>query len=235
MRQKNMRSLTELLQGFLPNTSPTLIAQVVNLLRYRYEYPVRPYHNWRHISNCLIELDEYKKSLKRETVLFDDKELDFVEIALNYHDCIYNPADTQNELLSANRAFIDMKGLGFIDPYAAKVRDLILLTKHTENCNYLIGQVMMDIDISIFGSHPNIFKEYNIAIRNEYSFIPDSIYNVERIKVLSFFLAKPTIYQTSYFYNLYEEQARKNITNCIELLLLDVSPENIEKLQKDLN
>jgi predicted metal-dependent HD superfamily phosphohydrolase len=55
-------------------------------------------------------------------------------------------------------------------------------------------------------------------VRKEYAIYPDLLYRPGRIKVLKYFLEKPRIYHTPYFWEKYEEQARANME--AELLIL---------------
>lgn len=79
--------------------------------------------------------------------------------------------------------------------------------------NYLI-----DADLSILGKHKVAYSEYVAQVRKEYGIYPKKIYNKNRIKVLKTFLSKPNIYNTVYFFDRYEKQARKNMENEIKIL-----------------
>jgi predicted metal-dependent HD superfamily phosphohydrolase len=70
-----------------------------------------------------------------------------------------------------------------------------------------------DADMAILGSGNGEYHQYSTMIRKEYKFYPDFVYKPGRQKILQTFLQMAHIYKTGHFRNLYEEQARKNITN----------------------
>lgn len=69
----------------------------------------------------------------------------------------------------------------------------------------------MDSDLSILGVSEKAYLEYTKQVRKEYAIYPNIIYNPNRKKILEFFLKEPRIYKTDYFYEKYEQQARKNM------------------------
>lgn len=221
-----MTIFTELLKDYLKHTPPKLIEYVDGNLKYLYCHPVRAYHNMNHILACIKEFDKMCETVK----FMDDYQ---VALALFYHDCIYDPKNHDNEQLSAERAMIDLRGLGFCPHIADKVGDLIMLTKHTAPCDHFAGQAVMDIDLTILGAESYIFKDYEWKISQEYSHVAKHIYTVERIKILYSFLKKPFIYQTDYFRDIYECPARENIHNSIEELMKNVDRSLLYKLPKE--
>lgn len=222
-----MTIFTELLKDYLKHTPPKLIEYVDGNLKYLYCHPVRAYHNMNHILACIKEFDLMCKTIK----FSDDYQ---VALALFYHDCIYDPKQHDNEQLSAERAMIDLRGLGFCPHIADKVGELIMLTKHTDLCDYFAGQAVMDIDMAILGSESYIFKDYEWKIAQEYSYINKYVYVPERIKFLYGLLKKPFIYQTDYFRDRYECPARKNIHDSITELMKSVDRDVLYKLPKEV-
>lgn len=93
------------------------------------------------------------------------------------------------------------------------------MTKHTNHANDELEALMADIDLSILGTFDeDIWAQYNHAIRQEYNMIPLKEYVKGRIEVLKSFLNKNCIFQTDFFYDMFEAQARQNISKEIELL-----------------
>lgn len=220
-----MITFSETIKKLAPSASPLLLDYVVRALRSYYMYPdERSYHNWNHVENCLIELEQVN-----EEYVFEEKSL--IAVALFYHDSIYEPLEKDNEERSAERAFIDLLALGFNVVYAKKVYDLIMLTRHAGTCDYFSGQLIMDIDLAILGKDYPTFEEYDRKIRKEYLSVPEEEYRVERIKVLVSFLKKPSIYQTQYFKNKYEESARSNILKIMDSLRQGISMKDLFPLQ----
>ena len=73
-------------------------AQVFAELCSRYSAPGRHYHTPRHICQCLSQLDGARDEIAHA---------DFVEIALWFHDVIYDPKAKDNEDRSA-RLFLSL-------------------------------------------------------------------------------------------------------------------------------
>ena len=207
-----MSQLTDTLQINSGNPVHILMGYIERSLINSYKYPKREYHNWNHVIACLKELESYPDSNH------DEYNKDLIAIAIYYHDCIYDPKKDNNEELSAERAFIDLKALGYTLSLAMYVYDLIMLTKHKGPCNFLSGQVLMDIDMSILGKDSLIFLSYELHIREEYNFLSVEEYRPGRINFLQSVLDKKCIYQTNFFRDKYEEAARENIKTLIKAL-----------------
>jgi predicted metal-dependent HD superfamily phosphohydrolase len=206
-----MSNFTENIRNKSPDVSKYLLAYAERALINLYEYPKRPYHNWGHVQACLIELDTYP-------IPEDGFFKDLIAIAIYYHDCIYDPKKDNNEEMSAIRAFIDLTALGFTTSHAQYIYDLIMLTRHKDTCNFLSGQVLMDIDMAILGKNPVTFIVYEQSIGQEYLFLPRDEYRSGRIKFLQSLIDKEFIYQTEYFRDKYEKTARENIQKMIKAL-----------------
>src|SRR4030043_1964960 len=209
-----MKSLSDILEQELPDTSPSFIEQVQDLLICSYKSPYRAYHNWGHVQECLKEFDLYTEHLAKKQ-FFTAPNIYLIPIVLYYHDCIYDPRGVLNEELSSQRAFIDLTALGLDVVKKTKIRDWILFTRHTKPSDLIQGQIVMDIDLAILGKDPVIFGVYEQRIREEYKFVPEEIYKTERAKILKNFLDKPVIYQTEFFRQRYEATARANLKQSI--------------------
>jgi predicted metal-dependent HD superfamily phosphohydrolase len=86
-----------------------------------------------------------------------------------------------------------------------------MATRHDATPTDSDEQLLVDIDLSILGANRERFAEYDRQVRAEYSWVPGFIYNMKRKGVLKAFLARPSIYNTSYFRERYEQQARINL------------------------
>jgi predicted metal-dependent HD superfamily phosphohydrolase len=69
----------------------------------------------------------------------------------------------------------------------------------------------LDSDLATLGSPENTYSQYALAIRAEYGWVPESIYRVERRKVLESFITREHIYATKEMSDRFEGQARINI------------------------
>jgi predicted metal-dependent HD superfamily phosphohydrolase len=174
-----------------------------------YSSPGRYYHNLTHIKDCLRVFDEAKELAERPAE---------VELAIWFHDAIYDTRASGNEQQSADWAHRVITELGLGSAIAERVDKLILATCHTEVATEVDAQLLVDVDLSILGSEPDKFWEYERNIRKEYDWVPPAIYNQKRGEILSRFLHRPHIYQIELYRQLYEAQARENLGQAIDRL-----------------
>ena len=132
-------------------------------------------------------------------------------LALAYHDIVYKPAKTDNELQSAMLAGSRLQSIGADETVRLYVHEMIVATQgHTLSLQPDIN-LFTDADLSVLGSDPEIYRAYAIGIRKEYSIYPDLLYNPGRRKVLKHFLDMDRIFKTGFFHERYETQARINL------------------------
>ncbi len=139
----------------------TKFEYIENSLIYLYDNPKRAYHNLNHIEDCLKEFDDYYK----DKTYLTKEAIQIIKFALIYHDCIYDPKNTNNEELSAQRAFIDLSSVGFDILNSKLVYKAILATKHLETQKNHYPEIICDIDLSILGKDPDTFWLYDKQIR----------------------------------------------------------------------
>lgn len=177
----------------------------------KYTEPCRAYHNLEHLGNCLVILDS----------VFEIQELKdglrFLEtsLAIWCHDIVYKPTSKINEENSsiwANKllATNNINNRNFCD----LVTELIIDTKHNRVPRTLEGKILVDIDMSILGNPPSSFCNYDKNIRKEYLQFNDQQFYSNRLKFFYQILAKEKIF---YVLSQYEEQARNNIENIINI------------------
>lgn len=147
----------------------------------------RFYHNLSHIEHTL----DVAEQLREVAVDFTA-----VQLALWFHDVVYNPRRSDNEAESAAYAERVLRPFGVPDDLLAKVRTLILATQTHEASNDPDGWVMLDADLAILSAPPAQYDAYAQAIRQEYSFVPEEAYVVGRTAVLQKFLARSPFYCT---------------------------------------
>lgn len=191
-------------------TGDTLqLAQYWQEITDYYQQPDRHYHNLDHIGNLVAEL----KSCRH---LQEDH--DSLLYAAFYHDIIYDVSRNDNEEQSALLAVVRMQELNAGEEQTERCRQHILATQthrqqETEDTN-----LFTDADLAILGKEPVLYQAYSQAIRAEYSIYPDELYLSGRVKVLQHFLDMPHIYKTAHFRSLYEQQARANMLEELEIL-----------------
>jgi predicted metal-dependent HD superfamily phosphohydrolase len=172
----------------------------------RYAEKQRYYHTIEHISYCLKQLD-----LVKPTLPSDIGESVTLELALWFHDIVYNIGSQSNELDSVEVAlrFLYEHKLNCFMP---EVYNLIMMTAHDHNSEDLQMQTIADIDLSSLALPWTRFKRSNRQIEREYL----TEFTVEEFregntKFLQSLLDKEHIYYTDFFRTKYENLARQNI------------------------
>lgn len=77
------------------------------------------------------------------------------------------------------------------------------------------AMIVVDIDLSILGAATARFEEYEVQVREEYSWVPEIVYRRGRRKILQDFAHRERIYRTEYFRTEYEDRARENIARSL--------------------
>ena len=179
----------------------------------RYKTPPRFYHTFEgHISFCLREMEIAPINL------IHNKEA--VAMALLLHDAVMDFSRSDNEKQSAILALHLGQQLEIPIPFLRLVARLIRATKHHYQCDSenQDQKIVMDIDLAILGQKQDDFNKYEKNIRREYAFVPEVLFKSQRVAILESFLQRPFIYQTKYFQEKYESQARQNLALSINKL-----------------
>lgn len=178
-------------------------------LKDAYREPQRAYHNERHLIDCLQQLD-----CVRDQALAPMQ----VEMAIWFHDAIYNPRARDNEARSAAWAVRDLQAARVQPVRIEVIHELIMATKHDGPAETPDAALLVDIDLSILGRSREEFEHYDRAIRAEYAWVPEDQYRAGRCAVLQRFLTLPTIYSTPWFRARYEQSARRNLALALDQL-----------------
>jgi predicted metal-dependent HD superfamily phosphohydrolase len=174
-----------------------------------YAEPVRAYHTADHIRDCLTQFDLSRSAAERP---------DEVEAAIWFHDAIYRPGAPDNEDRSAALARTALADARAPVEVADRIAELILATRHLAIPVERDAVLLCDIDLSILGRAPDAFDEFERRIRQEYAWVPEAVYRGARAEILTGFLRRHSIFQTDYFRDRYEAQARTNLTRMIAQL-----------------
>jgi predicted metal-dependent HD superfamily phosphohydrolase/dephospho-CoA kinase len=174
----------------------------------RYAEPHRAYHTLAHVAACLDALDDAAPSAAHG---------ELVELAIYYHDAVYDPRAADNEARSAALASTQLRALGVPAGAARRVHELVLATR-THEATDSLAALVVDADLSILGAGADDFAAFEQAIRREYAFVPGLLYRRRRRRVLERFLARPAIYRTDAFSCRYEARARVNLAAAIARL-----------------
>ncbi|MCK9272898.1 pantetheine-phosphate adenylyltransferase [Candidatus Gracilibacteria bacterium] len=188
--------------------------EIYGKIKPMYDNPDRLYHNWFHVVACLNELYEVKE------YLFNEEFIPLV-FAIIFHDAVYNSSAKkgENENNSALLAEKILKDLNIEQDIIDRTKELIKLTaSHTIDSNEISEKYMMiDFDLSILGQDWDKYYQYSKSIRGEYSIYSEKDYTAGRLSFLKGMLSRQ-IFQTPYFQEKYEKQAKLNIEKEITLL-----------------
>ena len=193
-------------KGFGVDAAPE---SLYNEVIARYSEPHRSYHTTQHLDECFVRLDEARHLAEH---IFE------VELALWFHDAVYAPRNQDNEEQSASWAHAAAEQSGLPTTVAARVRQLILATKHDASPTGADAALVVDVDLAILGAPVERFDEYERQVRQEYSWVPGFLFRRKRREILEGFLARPHVYNTEHFRASFETYARANLARSIERL-----------------
>lgn len=191
-----------------------LPAAQLGSLRESYLSPPRAYHHFGHVQEVL----RHYRAVAEGPGWHRPVE---VWLAVLYHDAVYVPGRSDNEIASARLAaeHIDRwwQGAG-ID--AGRVSDLIRLTARHGALgagDAGVGDAgddarhFLDCDMAILGAPPATFAEYDRAIAEEYRAVPRWLYRIKRRRFFRMLLASEWIFHSVFFRERFERQARQNL------------------------
>lgn len=180
-----------------------------NQLVAAYSAQDRHYHTLQHLRECLAHLAAAASLARRPAE---------VELALWFHDAVYDPRRHDNEERSADWAFASVLAAGCDEAVAQRVRSLVLATAGHEASADPDTQLLLDIDLAILGAAPARFAEYERQVRAEYAHVPEPAFREGRARILAGFLARPRLFATAPFRDALEQGARDNLRQALAAL-----------------
>lgn len=202
--------LSAINRDVLPTETKTLWRDIA----VRYNETQRAYHTLRHVRQLFEQFEQIVAHLHKPHL---------IALALYYHDVIYNPTRSDNELKSAEHAVDKLKGY-LNEEQCRYIYALILMTathqlsELTDDDKRSDAAYLLDMDLSVLGTPWPEYERYARAVRQEYAHISVIDYRIGRVTVLQKLLAHPKLYLTSYYYERLEQQARENMEREISLL-----------------
>lgn len=121
--------------------------------------PQRHYHTQQHLHECLSQFELLRAAADHPAE---------IELALWFHDAVYDVHAHDNEVRSADWARSAMQAAGMSDAIIQRVTALILATCHDAAPQTCDQQLLLDIDLSILGAPAARFAEYTQQVRAEY-------------------------------------------------------------------
>lgn len=172
--------------------------------------PHRYYHTLEH----LAEMFKVAGRLVNE-----ESDSHAIQLAIWFHDSVYDPRGKNNEELSATFAKECLAALGVGPDTRSKVEQMILATAHgpLSTVDHDTA-ILLDADLAILSAEERRYARYAEDIRREYAWVDEQAYREGRAKVLQSFLDRPRIYLTERMHSAAEEAARHNLRTEIERL-----------------
>jgi predicted metal-dependent HD superfamily phosphohydrolase len=164
----------------------------------------RAYHTLEHLGECLQLLEECRGPIPVH-------EYPLIELALWFHDGVYDVLSSRNEEKSADWALHWMTRWGRSAREKKLVRGLILITRHAATPASEAERWMCDIDLAILGAPKARYQAYEAQVRQEYKQVPWLLYRTKRGEILRAFLDRPALYLTPLLHGKLETQARENL------------------------
>jgi predicted metal-dependent HD superfamily phosphohydrolase len=183
-------------------------ADAFDTIAAHYSEGRRFYHTLDHIAALLALFDAFRPLAK---------DPDAVELALWFHDIVYDTRAADNEEKSA-RLMQKLIGSALAPGRADKVAAMILATKHDAAPTEPDTQLVVDLDLSILGAAPAEFHRYDADIRREYQWVPVPQYRAGRKAVLQHFLDRSPLYHHAPLEARFETQAKRNLSEALKKL-----------------
>jgi predicted metal-dependent HD superfamily phosphohydrolase len=188
----------------------TINGGLLNQLLAAYSEPHRRYHTLQHLREGLAHFEAAAMLARRPAE---------VELALWFHDAVYDPARTDNEARSAQWARDSVLAAGCAADVAERVAALVLATAHhAQPGDDPDTQLLLDIDLAILGTAPARFDAYEQEVRAEYAHVDDAAFRAGRAALVETFLRRPRLYATAAFHDALEARARGNLQRSLERL-----------------
>lgn len=156
------------------------------------------YHNLSHIEAMLGGLAIFAPALS-------ERDARVLRYAIWLHDAFYDVAAKDNERRSADI------GLALLQWPEDELRDFeacVMATKGHATVDRL-AQILVDLDLSILAAERSAYRDYALAIRDEYRVYPDAAYRAGRIGVLDTLCAVPLLRVLSVRRGLAEDALEK--------------------------
>ena len=186
-----------------------------------YRDPRRHYHDIGHIEAMLAGFQDCRPLLH---------DAGAIELAIWFHDAVYDAAAPDNEERSADlaRQVLDRR----LEPERLeRVAALILATKKHEFTDGTGAEersdlaYFLDLDLQILGAEAERFDAYEAAVRREYAHVPETAWRIGRTTVLQRFMVRSRLYFSNLFAEKLEERARANLARSLANLSGDQPPQ----------
>ena len=206
----NRRRFEQLWQSCSDKSDAAAIGIRFDEVQTRYKETHRRYHTPVHIAHCLQQFDAARGLMDNANA---------VELAVWYHDVVYDIGADDNEARSAEFFVRHANGV-LNDKLTETVHELIMVTMHLCSLPASTDQAfLVDIDLSSFGLPWERFLRDSVAVRDEFPDISDEAFYPRQQKFLGALLGREHFCFTEFFRHRHERQARDNISAYLQMLL----------------
>lgn len=197
---------------FLGRQAP--LATRLDAVLRMWSQPQRAYHGAEHLDRMLGAT----KWLADELDVRDPAVTVSLELAVWYHDAVYDARSTDNEARSAELARQSLGGL-LPDRTVAQVARLVLLTAgHSVSEDDLEGCLVVDADLSILGAEPAVYDNYRRGVRAEYAHLDEATFIAGRSAFLRGMLERSRVFNTAPARLAWQARAHDNMADELEIL-----------------
>lgn len=165
---------------------PTVGAATIAEVLAAHAEPDRRYHDLRHLAECFELVDTM--------VDLSPPDRSAVELAIWFHDVVYEPTARDNEARSATRARVFLERAGRPDVAPPVVEAIEMTAGHAPIARGPVVDAVHDADLGILGASSDRYDEYATDIRLEYAHVSDEDFREGRSRILRTFLAMRRIY-----------------------------------------
>ncbi len=179
-----------------------------DLLTGRLSEPHRRHHGPSHVDAMLAGLRELGPLVRAPAT---------VEVAVWYHDAVYDPSRADNESRSADLLRSEMAGVAPPDVVADAAAMVLATADHaipTQTPPELRGDMayLLDLDMAVLGADPEGYDAYERGIAAEYGPVHgEAAYARGRRAFLEGLLLRPRLFLTDRFHDELDAKARANV------------------------
>jgi predicted metal-dependent HD superfamily phosphohydrolase len=174
----------------------------------RWREPSRRYHDESHLRAVLDAVDLLRPEAGDPAL---------VVLGAWFHDAVYEGRPGDDEERSALLATDVLERLGLPAASVGAVAGLVRMTADHRPApgggyDQSDGAVLADADLSVLAGSAAAYARYVAAVRAEYAAVPEPDFRAGRARVLRALASAPALFRTVRGRELWEEQARANLS-----------------------
>ncbi|MHC5109520.1 MAG: HD domain-containing protein [Planctomycetota bacterium] len=191
------------------NVPADALHPIIDELIQLYTSSTRHYHDLNHIRDLHQRLSEFRRNNAGE-----DMPWQLVELAIWFHDSVYDATRQDNEVQSAAMSRRKLSILLDEEDQNWMERAILATVDHQPNDDSAI-QLLLDLDLAPLAEPYEVFEANANAIRREYAHLSESEFDQGRREFLAALLQRERLYGTPYFHDQLESAARSNIQRAL--------------------